>query len=195
MFIILHENILIQNAAFLVFTLHITILALFSHYLAMKYLDNPFKRNIIMYLIWCSIQCILIGFCSTEYTRNFIVLILPIIGLTSWVLLLRATSLLSRVLRSQQADANLDYSSRKFCNTQLSAYNFFRIMRIVLLITSFFLILVEIIYFCQVQIGQTMVIPLFNENTGELLRKIVLSFDAFFFIVYGVSLIIYLYTV
>ena len=68
---------------FLLFAMHLTFLAILSHYLAMRYLNHPFKRTLIKYLIWCSIQCILIGFCSTKYTWIFMVFIFPIIGLTN----------------------------------------------------------------------------------------------------------------
>ena len=180
--------------------LHLTLLAILSRYLATRYLNHPFKRTLIKYLIWCSIQCILIGFCSTKYTWMFMVLIFPIIGLTNWILLLRATSFLSRVLRSHLMEIKLYSNNRVFYNTQLSAYNLYRIFRIVLLISTFFLILIEVLFFvwrvlgaffyhtCQIQIGQRIIIPPFNSNNAEWIRYTMHFLDTLCFMIYTLAL-------
>ena len=189
--------------ASLLFTLHLTLLTILSRYLAIRYLNHPFGRTCIKYLIWCSIQFILFVLGSTAYTWISFGIILLLIGLTNWILLLRATSFLSRVLRSHLMEIKLYSNNRAFYNTQLSAYSFYRIFRIVLLISTFSLILFEIIFFvwrplkifmynsCQIQIGQTVLIPPFHlNNIRELLRYILYLFDALFCIVYIVALCI-----
>ena len=125
-------------------TLHMTLLTVLSRYLIARYLNHPFKRTAIKYLIWSISQCILIGLCSTIYTWMFIVLIFPIIGFTNWILLLRATSVLSRVLRSHLRDIQLYSDNRVFYNTQLSAFKFYRMLRVVLLVSLFVLIIIEV---------------------------------------------------
>ena len=183
-------------------SLHLTLLTILSRYLATRYFNHPFKRNLIKYLIWCSIQCILIGFCSTKYTWIFMVFIFPIISLTNWILLLRTTSFLSRVLRSHLMEIKLYSNNRVFYKTQLSAYNFYRIFRIVLLISTFFLILAGVLFFvwralkvffyhtCQIQIGQSIIIQPFSSNNAELLRYTMHVLDVLCLIVYTLALFI-----
>ena len=98
--------------------------------------------------------------------------IVPIIGLTNWILLLRATSFLSRVLRSHLMDIKLYSNNRAFYNTQLSAYNFYRKFRIMCLVSALFSIVsftgflvirmvkIVLVSFCNIHFGHTM-IPLF----------------------------------
>ena len=166
----------------------------------MRYLNHSFKRNLIKYLIWCSIQCILIGFCSTKYTWMFIVFINPIIGLTNWILLLRATSFLSRVLRSHLMEIKLYSNNRVFYNTQLSAFNFYRIFRIVLLISTLSVIFFDLLFFawraikifvhysCQIQIDQTVIIPSFHLDSRLWFDEIITLLDELFIILYILAL-------
>ena len=184
----------------LLFALHLTFLAILSRYLATRYLNHPFKPTLIKYLIWCSIQCILTGICTTKYTWIFMVFIFPIIGLTNWILLLRATSILSRVLRSHLMEIKLHSNDRVFYNTQLSAYNFYRIFRIVSLISTFLLILVEVLFFvwrsikifmhysCQLQIDQKIIIPSFLSYDRAWLQRLILLIDSLVITIYLLSL-------
>ena len=185
---------------FLIPALHLTLLTILSRYLSTRYLNHPFKRTLIKYLIWCSIQCILIGFCSTKYTWMFMVFIIPMISLTNWILLLRATSFLSRVLRSHLMEIKLYSNNRVFYNTQLSAYNFYRKFRIVLLISTFFVIFFEVIFFvwraikiflrysCQIKIDQTVIIPPFELDNRNWIQELIILFDSLFIIVYILSI-------
>ena len=186
----------------LLFALHLTLLTILSRYLAMRYLNHPFKHTLIKYLIWCSIQCILIGFCATKYTWMFMVFIVPIISLTNWILLLRATSFLSRVLRSHLMEIKLYSNNRVFYNTQLSAYNFYRIFRIVSLFSTFLLILVEILFFvwrsikifvhysCQLQIDQKIIIPSLYSYNRAWLQRLILLIEVLFITIYLLALFI-----
>ena len=181
---------------FLLSALHLTLLAILSRYLATRYLNHPFKRTLIKYLIWCSIQWILIGFCATKYTWMFMVLINSIISLTNWILLLRATSFLSRVLRSHLMEIKLYSNNRVFYNTQLSAYNFYRIFRIVLLISTLSVNLFEVLFFvwraiktflhysCQIQINQTVIIPSFYFDSRLWFDEVISLLEELFFILY-----------
>ena len=137
-------NILILNAAFWLSDLLVNLLGILSRYLAARYLNHSFKRTLIKYIIWCLLQCIFILFCSTSYTWIFLVLFVPIVGITNWILLLRDTSFLSRVLRSNLREIQLYSDNRVFYIQQLSAFKFYRVFRIVLLTSLFLKFLIEI---------------------------------------------------
>ena len=131
-------NILIFNVAFWLSSLFLNLFGILSRYLAARYLNHSFKRTLIKYVIWCLLQCIFILFCSTSYTWIFSSLLVPIFCITNLILLLRDTSFLSRVLRSNLRDIQLYSDNRVFHIQQLSAFKFYRVFRIVSL-TSFFL--------------------------------------------------------
>ena len=137
-------NILILNAAFWLSSLLLNLLGILSRYLAARYLNHSFKRTLIKYIIWCLLQCIFILFCSTSYTWIFLFLSVPIFCITNWILLLRDTSFLSRVLRSNLRDIQLYSDNRVFYIQQLSAFKFYRIFRIVSLASLFLKFFIEI---------------------------------------------------
>ena len=137
-------NILILNVAFWFSNLLVNLLGILSRYLAARYLNHSFKRTLIKYIIWCLLQCIFILFCSTSYTWIFFFLFVPIIGITNWILLLRDTSFLSRVLRSNLRDIQLYSDNRVFYIQQLSAFKFYRVFRIASLASLFLKFLIEI---------------------------------------------------
>ena len=192
----------IQTNVYLLFLLHLVLVTILTRYLAARYLYHPFKRTLIKYIIWYSLQFISIELCSTIYTWVFMVLIFPIISLTNWILLLRATSILSRVLRSHLMDIKLYSNNRVFYNTQLSAYNFYRKFRIMCLVSALFSIVIctgflvirmaKIVFvnFCSIHFGHTM-IPLFLKiNYSHLIRNIINK--AFGFCIYAYLLSLFL---
>ena len=130
-----------QSLSVLLPTLLLTLISILSRYLAARYLNHPFRRTLIKYIIWCSVQCLLTALCSTVYTWLLMVLVFPSIGLINWILLLRDTSLLSRVLRSNLREIQFHSNNRILYHNQLSAYKFYRIFRIALLISMFLIIL------------------------------------------------------
>ena len=137
-------NILILSIAFWLSNLLLNLLGILSRYLAARYLNHPFKRTLIKYIIWCLLQCIFILFCSTSYTWILFVLFVPIIGIVNLILLLRDTSFLSRVLRSNLRDIQLYSDNRVFYIQQLSAFKFYRVFRIVSLTSLFLKFLIEV---------------------------------------------------
>ena len=137
-------NILILNVAFCLSNLLVNLLGILSRYLAARYINHPFKRTLIKYIIWCLLQCIFILFCSTSYTWVFLLLIVPFIGVVNWILLLRDTSFLSRVLRSNLIDIQLYSDNRVFYIQQMLAFKFYRLFRIVSLTLLFLKFLIEI---------------------------------------------------
>ena len=137
-------NILILNAAFWLSNLLLNLLGILSRYLAARYLNHSFKRTLIKYIIWCLLQCIFILFCSTSYTWIFSFLSVPIFCITNLILLLRDTSFLSRVLRSNLREIQLYSDNRVFYIQQLSAYKFYRVFRIASLASLFLKFFIEI---------------------------------------------------
>ena len=140
-------NIFILNFSLCLTSSLPILLAILSRYLAARYLNHPFKRTLIKYLIWCSVQCILIGFCSTPYTWIFLLLLVPIISIVNWIVFLRDTSILSRVVRSNLRDIQLYSNNKVLYNQQLSAFKFYRIFRLVSLVSLFFILLAQIGFF------------------------------------------------
>ena len=137
-------NILIVTIAFWLSSFLLNLLGILSRYLAARYLNHSFKRTLIKYVIWCLLQCIFILFCSTSYTWIYFFLFVPIFGITNWILLLRDTSFLSRVLKSNLREIQLYSDSRAFYIQQLSAFKFYHVFRIVSLASLFLKFFIEI---------------------------------------------------
>ena len=200
--------VLVVNNISLLLSVHLLILiAILSRYLVARYLNHSFKRTLIKYLIWCSIQCILVVFCSTPYTWIFLVPIIPIIILANWILLVRDTYILSRVLRSNLRDILLYTNNNAFYNQQLTAYTFYRIFRILSLVSLFFYALCVIEFLisqflkylifapCYIHFKHTSIL-LFLESNDQYFAKHILSLiDAIFQFIYCITLSLPLYAV
>ena len=106
----------VQNVPALLSLMLLTLISILSRYLAARYLNHPFRRTLIKYIIWCSVQCLLTALCSTVYTWLLMVLVVPLIGSINWILLLRDTSLLSRVLRSNLREIQFHSNNRILYN-------------------------------------------------------------------------------
>ena len=137
------SDVLFQNVCILLPLLVVTLLCIITRYLTARYLNHPFKRSIIKYILWYLFQCVLIGFCSTLYTWSFLFLLLPILFLVNWILLLRAMSILSRVLQSNIKEIRLFSNNRALYRQQVSAYRLYHIFRIALLVSFLFIIAYE----------------------------------------------------
>ena len=200
-------NIVVIDMSLLSSALLLTFLVILSRYLAARYLNHPFKRTLIKYLIWCCVQCILIGFCSTPYTWIFLLLLVPIISIANWIVLLRDTSILSRVLRSNLRDIQLYSDNRVFYNQQLSAFKFYRIFRIVSLVSQLFYILSTMVYFtshffylfwygsCDLNISHETITLSLQKHNSLFLKHILLVIDAIFLFIYSVTLSLPFYAI
>ena len=186
----------IKNIPALQFTLISTLISILSRYLAARYLNHPFRRTLIKYIIWCSVQCLLTALCSTVYTWLLMVLVVPLIGLINWILLLRDTSLLSRVLRSNLREIQFHSNNRILYHNQLSAYKFYRIFRIVLIISMLFFFFsvsgyfaglsrIILFDFCKIELHHSVIFPLFLRiNNKEIIKYVILFVDDFFVLIY-----------
>ena len=186
-----------QNVPALLSLMLLTLISILSRYLAARYLNHPFRRTLIKYIIWCSVQCLLTALCSTVYTWLLMVLVFPLIGSINWILLLRDTSLLSRVLRSNLREIQFHSNNRILYNNQLSAYKFYRIFRYVLLVSMLLIIfamsgyfvtrLFKIIMFnfCEVELHHQMFFPLFLEINGRgRIKYLFLFAEEFVYLIY-----------
>ena len=194
-------HILMTNFTLMFSSLLPITLAILSRYLAARYLNHPFKRTLIKYLIWCCVQCILIGFCSTTYTWIFLLLLVPIFSITNWIVLLRDTSILSRVLRSNLRDIQLYSDNRVFYNQQLSAFKFYRIFRIVSLVSLFVMFLAQMQIFlhgtfrmvffeaCSIHLWNNVNFPISIQTHFDwLIFPLLDILNTFIFLLYSLSL-------
>ena len=141
------------------------------------------------------------GFCSTSYTWIFLLLILPLISLANWIILVRDTSFLSRVLQSILRDIRLYSNNRVFYNQQLSAFKFYRTFRIVSLVSLFFIFLTQVGFFvggiirmvihdtCYIHLQNNVNISVSGQTQSPLLiRYFIASMDTLFLILYAAFL-------
>ena len=99
-----------------------------------RYLNLPFKRTLTKYLLWYGSQFLIIAGCSSKYTFVLSFLLVPIFALIDWILLLRDTSFLTRVIKSNLRSIQFLYSNQSIYRQELSNFKFYRFFRIFLLV-------------------------------------------------------------
>ena len=141
-FLIIVLNISIYILAFLLFVC----LSILTRYLAARYFNHPFRTILIKYLVWLSVQFLIVCLCSTKYTLVFSFILFPLLSIINWLVLLRDNRLLNRNLRSHLREIKLFGNSKTLYREQLSAFKFYRIFQKVLLLSFFFLSPLGIFY-------------------------------------------------
>ena len=126
--------ILLYNLNFLLAFLLYVMISILSRYLAARYLNHPFSRTLVKYVIWILIQCVVTAVCSTIYTIAATFLIFPLIVLINFTLLVRDSLVLSRVLKSNVLSLRL-HGSRALYTEQKNAFVFYRIFRLLYLLS------------------------------------------------------------
>ena len=121
-------------------------LSILTRYLAARYFNHPFRRILIKYLVWLSVQFLIVCLCSTKYTLAFSVILFPLLSIINWLVLLRDNRLLSRNLKSHLREIKLFGNSKTLYREQLSAFRFYRIFQKLLLVSFFFLSLLGIFH-------------------------------------------------
>ena len=116
-------------------------LSIITRYIAVRYFLHPFRPILMRYILWLISQFIIIAICSTPTTLIFSSILFPLLALINWVVLVRDGRILSRVLKSNLRDIKLYSSNKIFYKQELSVYKFYRLFRIFLLISMFFLFL------------------------------------------------------
>ena len=122
------------------------LLSILTRYLAARYLNHPFKRTLIKYIIWLGIQLVVVAICSTIYTFIFTSVVYPFFLIVDWFVLLRDNLKLSRVLKSNLRETELHSNNKALYREQLSAYRFYRFFQKIMLISLFFLVIVVVAY-------------------------------------------------
>ena len=116
-------------------------LCILSRYLVARYLNHPYARTMLKYLIWVVVQFLIIGILTINSTIIVSLYMFPLLILIDWILLVKDTKLLSTVLASNLRDIMLYSDNRTFYNRQFAAYRFYRFARLVLIVSNFFLFL------------------------------------------------------
>ena len=148
-FILLYEFpllIIFYSFGFVLFFLLFVLLSILTRYLAARYLNHPFKRTLIKYIIWLGIQLVVVAICSTIYTFIFTSVVYPFLLIVNWFVLLRDNLKLSRVLKSNLREIELHSNNKALYREQLSAYRFYRFFQKIMLISLFLLVIVVVAY-------------------------------------------------
>ena len=85
------SRIPIYNSIFFSIFLRFVVLSILTRYLAARYLNHSFKRTLIRYVIWLTVQLFIVALCSTPYTLTCSFLIFPLLAVINWLVLLRDT--------------------------------------------------------------------------------------------------------
>ena len=134
-------EILYSFAYFQIFLLFL-LLSILSRYLAARYLNHPFRKTLVKYISWLAVQFLIMAICSTVYTLLFSMVLFPLLILINWLVLVRDSRILSRVLKSNLREIELHSNNKVLYREQLSAYKFYRIFQKTLLISLFLLVVV-----------------------------------------------------
>ena len=136
--------IIIYNCEYLLIFLLSILLSILTRYLAARYLNHSFKRTLTKYILWLLVQSIVVLLCSTAYTTLLSLVLFPLLILINWLVLVRDSRILSRVLRSNLREIEYHSNNKILYREQLSAYRFYRIFQTTLLISLFSLVVVTI---------------------------------------------------
>ena len=131
--------IIVLNMVYLLAFLLFVCLSILTRYLAARYFNHPFRTILIKYLVWLSVQFLIVCLCSTKYTLVFSFILFPLLSIINWLVLLRDNRLLSRNLKSHLIEIKLFGNSKTLYREQLFAFRFYRIFQKVLLLSFFFL--------------------------------------------------------
>ena len=118
--------IILRNIESFIFVLLFFLLSILTRYLAARYLNHPFNRTLRKYIIWLSVQFIIIVACSTLYTVIISFVLCPVLLVINWFVLLKDSQFLSRVLKSNLIEIELHTNNKFLLKEQLSAYKFYR---------------------------------------------------------------------
>ena len=129
--------ILVKNINYLIFFLLFILLSFLARFIAKRYLVHPYRNSIFHYAAWYISQCVIVFIVSTKYTVIFSFVVIPILGLSNWILLLRDNLRLSRVLKSDLRATRI-HSYRSYLHLRYQ-YRFYRTFSVVMLISMFLL--------------------------------------------------------
>ena len=132
--------IFLLNLNLIFYSLQGYLLSVLTRYLAARYLNHPIKPTLIKYTIWIVVQVVVVAICSSDITAVFSWVLFPIFAITNWLLLLRDSLILSRILKSNLKGIQLFSNDAVFYRQQVIGYKIYKLFRIILLIALFFLV-------------------------------------------------------
>ena len=128
------------NSIWVLICVEQSILLILTRYLIARYQGYPYWRvvfnQIIVLLLF---QSFIIAISSTIYTIPLSFLAIPIINIVNWINLKTYTGFLSSVLRSKLEEIKKYHWDRHFFEEQNDAYDWFKLFRVSLLVTYFFM--------------------------------------------------------
>ena len=131
---------LIWNVISALATMFFMLLSLTTRYLAARYLVHPFRKTLCKYITWLVIQLIILAICSTVYTIILITVISPLLSLTNWIILVRDSKILSRVLKSNLQQLKNHSNNIQLYNEQQSGYKVYTYFQKILLVSLLLLV-------------------------------------------------------
>ena len=126
------------------YMLFFILLSILTRYLAARYLNHPFRRTLIRYVVWLVVEFFLCVCCSTLYTFIFLVFLSPFLGLLHLYVLLRDYLILLRVLKSNLREIRLHYADKVLYKEQLHGYKSYRLFGRILIFSLFWLVIANI---------------------------------------------------
>ena len=151
----------VYNSIFFCIFLRFVMLSILTRYLAARYLNHSFKKTLIKYLIWLTVQLCIVALCSTTYTLIFSFLTFPLLAVINWLVLLRDSIILSRVLKSNLRELLFHSSNKALYKEQLEAFGFYRFFQKILFSVLLLLVIVVIGYKFDCLIHSSCVFELF----------------------------------
>ena len=140
------SRIPIFNLIFFSIFLRFVLLSILTRYLAARYLNHSFKKTLIKYIIWLTVQLFIVALCSTLYTLILSFLIFPFLAVINWLVLLRDNIILSRVLKSNLRELQFHSGNKALYREQLEAYKFYRFFQKILFSVLLLLVILVVVY-------------------------------------------------
>ena len=133
-------SVISYSFEFVLFFLLFLLLSILTRYLAARYLNHPFKRTLIKYIVWFVIELSIAAICSTIYTLVITSVVYPFLRIVNWVVLLRDNLKLSRILKSNLLETKLHSNNKVLYVEQLSAFRLYRLFQKFMLVSLFLLV-------------------------------------------------------
>ena len=172
------------------YILLMVLLSFLTRFLFLRYLRLPVKPYLRRYLAWLLFQFTLVALSSNSYTFPLLIVLMPVFSVINWLLLVRESIFLSRVLNMNIRSIEWYSKNTSSFNAQLIAYNNYKLFRKLLLVSLFISVIVICLLFftsgfkilmCSTQ-DLSKLNPIFN-----IMMNIPSYIDAIFLLLFLVS--------
>ena len=189
--------IIMYNFTVFLYLMLFFLLSILTRYLSARYLRHPFRLTFVKYFMWYLLQVFIIAYCSTLPTFIYSFVFFPIISVIDWVVVMRDTRVLSRVLKSHLLETGM-HSTKELYKRVKYAYNLYRIFRLVLGFSLLQLVLsfatVKLLHLCMFilnpncTLGKYFGLEVFNVNLLPEQINIAIIISKITYIIYTFSL-------